>query len=143
MIKTLLFLLFLEAANCVISDPLEIRQFHLAVNLELISETSANASVGDLNGDGVLIGEKTLAPGAIAIGDMNRDGMLDIVIGYALAPSAVFFNNRKGTDFHQVRFGDGKGGVYGIALDDLNNDQYPDIVVARSEAPNTVYFSSK
>ena len=74
---------------------------------------------------------------------MNRDGKADIVIGYAATPGSVFFNKGQGTDFQQVRFGDGVGAVYGIALGDLNNDQYPDIVVARSEAPNTVYFSSK
>ena len=55
MIKTLLVLLLLETAICVISDPLEIRLFHLAVDLELTSETSANASIGDLDGEGVLI----------------------------------------------------------------------------------------
>ena len=135
MIKTLLVLLLLETAICVISDPLEIRLFHLAVDLELTSETSANASIGDLDGEGVLIGDKALAPGGIAIGDMNRDGKADIVIGYAATLGSVFFNKGKGTDFQQVRFGDGVGAVYGIALGDLNNDSIPISLLREAKHP--------
>ena len=82
-----------------------------------------NASVADLNGD------------------MNRDGASDIVIGYATAPGSVFFNKGQGVDFQQVRFGDGKGVVYGIAQGDLNKDGFLDIAVGISDAPNKVYLS--
>ncbi|MGH9938529.1 MAG: FG-GAP repeat domain-containing protein, partial [Blastocatellia bacterium] len=88
-------------------------------------------------------GEKKLAPYAIAVGDLNRDGKADVVIGYVTAPGAVFFNDGSGRSFEQVRFGDGQGAVYGLALGDLNGDGYPDIVAARSDAPNVVYFSGK
>ena len=92
---------------------------------------------------GVQLGEKTLVPGAIVIGDLNRDGNADIVIGCAKAPGIVFFNDGKGRSFQPVKFGDGQGAVYGLALGDLNKDGYPDIVAARSDAPNVVYFSGK
>ena len=89
------------------------------------------------------LGEKKLVPYAIAVGDLNRDGKADVVIGYVAAPGAVFFNDGSGRNFEQVRFGDGQGAVYGLALGDLNGDGYPDIVAARSDAPNVVYFSGK
>jgi len=84
-----------------------------------------------------------LAPYAIAIGDLNRDGKAEFVIGYVRAPGAVFFNDGGGRGFEQVRFGDGQGAVYGLALGDLNGEGYPNIVAARSDAPNVVYFSGK
>jgi len=40
-----------------------------------------------------------------------------------------------------VRFGDGKGVVYGIALGDLNKDGFLDIVVGISDAPNKAYLN--
>ena len=89
------------------------------------------------------IGEKGLAPGAIAIGDMNRDGTADILIGHASAPGSIYFNGGNGTDYQLVRFGDSKGVVYGIALGDLNGDSYLDIVVGRSDARNAVYLNGK
>ena len=92
---------------------------------------------------GFSLGEKTLAPYAIAIGDLNRDGRADIVIGYVAAPGAVFFNDGSGRRFETVRFGDGRGDVYGLALGDLDGDGYSDIVAARSAAPNVMYFSGK
>jgi hypothetical protein len=89
------------------------------------------------------LGDKKLVPYAIAIGDMNRDGRADVVIGYVTSPGSVFFNDGTGRTFEQARFGDGKGEVYGLALGDLNGDGYPDIAAARSGAPNVVYFSGK
>ena len=83
----------------------------------------------------------SLAVGAIAIGDMNCDGACDIVIGYAGAPGSVFFNKGQGVDFQQVRFGDGKGVVYGMALGDLNKDGFLDIVVGISDASNKAFLS--
>ena len=85
----------------------------------------------------------TSAARTAAAGDLNGDGKADVVIGYVTAPGAVFFNDGSGRSFEQVRFGDGKGAVYGITLGDLNGDVYPDIVAARSDAPNVVCFNGK
>ena len=46
-----------------------------------------------------------------------------------------------GADFESVRFGDGKGTVYGIALGDLNQDGFIDIVAGLSEASNKAFLS--
>jgi hypothetical protein len=81
-------------------------------------------------------------PYALAVGDLNRDGKIDIVVGYVNAPSVVYFNEGSGRSFAELPFGDGKGAAYGIAIGDLNKDGWPDIAVARSGAPNAVYFSS-
>ena len=52
----------------------------------------------------------------------------------------MYFNDGTGRQFHTIRFGDGKGTVYGFAIADLDRDGVMDIAAARSEAPNVVYF---
>jgi hypothetical protein len=81
-------------------------------------------------------------PYALTVGDLNADGLIDIVVGNVEAPSVVYFNDGTGRHFTPVKFGDGKGTVYGLAIGDLDGDGVQDIAVARSEAPNVVYFGS-
>ena len=81
-------------------------------------------------------------PGALAVTDLNRDGRPDIVVGYDETPGSVYFNTGPHT-FHEVRWNDGKGAVYGMAFADFNGDGWPDIVAARSDAPNAIWFSTK
>jgi hypothetical protein len=90
----------------------------------------------------VPLGTVHATPYALAAGDLNRDGKIDIVVGYIDAPSVVYFNEGTGRSFAAVPFGDGKGAVYAIAIGDLDKDGWPDIAVARSGAPNVAYFSS-
>jgi len=90
----------------------------------------------------VLLGTVKAAPYALAVGDLNRDGKIDVVVGYIDAPSVAYFNVDAGRRFAAVPFGDGSGTPYGIAIGDLNKDGWPDIAVARSGAANVVYFSS-
>jgi len=94
---------------------------------------------------GATLGDPKLPTGAVHIADLNRDGLLDVVIGYydAGPTPAVFFNNGAGTSFTRVAFGDGRGAVYGIAVGDIDGDGFPDIATARSDAPNMLYFSGK
>jgi FG-GAP-like repeat len=93
--------------------------------------------------DAALISADSIAAGAIAIADLNKDAAADIVVGAAEGPGTIFFNAGKETPmrFESARWNDGKGTVYGVAIGDLDGDSWPDLAVARSEAPNAVWFS--
>ena len=90
---------------------------------------------------GVALSSGKVSPYALAVGDLNGDGRMDIIVGNVQAPSTIYFNG-SGRHFTPVQFGDNKGAVYGFAIADLDRDGLADIVVARSEAPNAVYFAS-
>lgn len=94
---------------------------------------------------GTTLGDPALPTGAVHLADLNRDGHLDVVIGYydAGPTPAVFFGDGSGAVFTRVPFGDGEGAVYGIATGDINGDGFPDIATARSGAPNMLYLSGK
>jgi hypothetical protein len=82
-------------------------------------------------------------PYAIGVADLNRDGLPDIVVGHVELPGSVYFNTGRGHSFHEVRWNDGKGTVYGLAFADFDGDGWPDIVAARSDAPNGIWFSTR
>jgi len=64
-------------------------------------------------------------------------------VGYVEQPGSVYFNTGRNGTFHEVRWNDGKGTVYGMAFADFNRDGWPDIVAARSDAPNAIWYSTK
>lgn len=78
---------------------------------------------------------------SIAIGDLNRDGKPDIVVGYQNARGSIHFNQSSANQFHEISWNDGQGAVYGLAIGDLDGDGWPDIAGARSDAPNAVWFN--
>jgi len=80
-------------------------------------------------------------PFALAVTDLNRDGRPDIVVGYVEMPGSVYYNTGPHS-YHEVRWNDGKGTVYGLAFTDFDGDGWPDIVAARSDAPNAIWFST-
>jgi hypothetical protein len=102
-----------------------------------------NDKAGQLRA-GVLLGDPALPTGAVHIADMNRDGHLDVLIGYYNPgpKPVVFFGDGSGARFTRVEFGDGRGAVYGIDTGDIDGDGFPDIATARSQAPNILYFSA-
>ena len=126
------------------------------------SETSANASFGDLNGDGkpdiIAANRYGMTPDfnhdgkldVVAIDDATGiaiyvgrgDGTADFIVGDVTAPSTVYFNDGTGKNFTRVSFGDSKGTAFGGTVGDVDKDGRPDIAVARSEAPNVLYFAS-
>ena len=87
---------------------------------------------------GVSLGKEKTAPYALAVGDLNADGVTDVVVGYVQAPSVAYMHT--GATLAPVYFGDGKGTVYGFAIGDVNMDGQVDIAAVRSEAPNVLCF---
>jgi hypothetical protein len=65
---------------------------------------------------------------ALSVADLNRDGRLDILVGFAGTPNMVLFNEGRG-QFLEQRL-EGKVGTYGVAAGDLNGDGKMDIVTA-------------
>ncbi len=109
---------------------------------------SGDSALISISGDSALIstpiGRDTIAAGAIALADLNKDGTLDIVVGAAEGRGTIYFNQSRGAQLHfdSIRWNDGRGSVYGIAIGDLDGDSWPDLAVARSDAPNAVWFST-
>ncbi len=81
-------------------------------------------------------------PYALSVGDLDKDGKPDIIVGHRQSLSTIHFSNGPGRGFTAKNFGDGSGEVYGLAVADFNGDGIPDIGVARSDAPNVVYFGA-
>ena len=79
---------------------------------------------------------------AIAVADLNKDGMLDIVLRNDSTPSITLINRSDGRDFISRRIGDGEGAVYGPAIADVTGDGCPDIVAALSQARSILYVNS-
>ena len=124
------------------------------------------AEAADLNGDGLLdlvaidetkgpsiffgrqgggfdsgqpLGDSHVTPYALELADLNRDGHVDVIVGYVEARPVAYFNDGVGA-FTAVPFGDEQGVAYGFATGDIDEDGVMDIAMARSDAPNVLYF---
>ena len=82
-------------------------------------------------------------PYALNLADLNKDGLLDIVVGFVEAPGCVYYNQDQAKPFFPVGWNDGKGVVYGMVFHDVDGDGNVDIIAARSDAPNAIWFGSK
>jgi len=128
-----------------------IRRFSLNAGSELTwnaSRVTKTSNISELLNDGTgALGPRValpsgLAPTAIAIGDVNKDGFPDLVVA------------TQGTTTVTELFGDGNGGFSGrtdlnvgvfpsdVALADLNGDGRLDIVVASSSSRDLVVLPS-
>ncbi len=93
------------------------RNFHTVIALETTSETSANASMGDLDGDGDL---------DVLTSNDTPDRKL------------VFLNNGKGQFIVAGTWGVAKWSTRNAAIADMNGDGRPDVIAANRPGPSYV-----
>lgn len=144
------------------------RSFHTVIPLETTSETSANASMGDLDGDGdldivlakgrhdplidrVLLNDgkggfvaSNLGPDAdrtytAALTDADGDGDLDVLTSNDTPDrKLVFLNNGKGQFTVAGTWGVAKWSTRNAAIADMNGDGRPDVIAANRPGPSNV-----
>ncbi|XZE19230.1 FG-GAP-like repeat-containing protein [Pirellulaceae bacterium SH449] len=141
------------------------------VNLEKTSETSANASVGDLNGDGHLdivlakgrhwplhnrillndgqgnfearnLGDQPDRSYAAVLGDIDNDGDLDIVVSNDKPDKKVAYkNDGKGNFVLDSSWGDSSWNTRNISLADMNGDGFLDLIVANRKSSSYIILN--
>ncbi|MBI2629273.1 VCBS repeat-containing protein [Candidatus Pacearchaeota archaeon] len=85
---------------------------------------------------------------SLAIGDINRDGALDILTaGYLTGEHFLYLNNRTPDPFNGVggvRFAPDTGSCHSIALGDLNRDGSLDVILGtyNPNSTNNIYFNN-
>lgn len=141
-------------------------------DLESTSETSANAGLGDIDGDGDLdivlakgrhwplfnaalfnngqgafskrmeLGDAPDRTYALAVGDIDRDGDLDMIVSNDRPDEKkVLSNNGRGEFTRSGTWGNPAWNTRNSVLADLNGDQYPDLLVANRQSASYVIFN--
>jgi hypothetical protein len=147
--------------------------FGSVVPTPLRSSGGANSvAAGDVNGDGkpdIVLGKGNsqsqlyLNPGsgdftavtpapivgsggptiAIKLGDMNGDGLTDLVVANNVQSAQVFLNNGRGGFAAPFDIAISFNGAQGLALGDLNGDNMLDIVLANLGRPSQVFLNTR
>ena len=101
----------------------------------------------------VLISNKPSSPRSIKLADVNRDGLLDVMVGGAGASVRLTLNDGdalpfSGTVANQLTFAATESYVYSFAVGDVNNDGYPDVVLGKillstGDGIKTLYLHDK
>ncbi len=78
----------------------------------------------------------------IDIGDIDKDGFIDIVAANYNGKNIVYFNN-KGDGTFTKQFLDMVDYTKSIKIADMNDDDYPDIVVGNYNEPSYIYLNKK
>jgi hypothetical protein len=114
--------------------------------LNIYTNKSSVGSISFVNATNLTTGAN---PQGVAVGDLNGDGWLDLVVadnGYGSAMS-VFQNQGGGSSFSSTNYTTGTGVPYGSGPDcviaaDIDGDGRPDIAVANFYSTNVVIFQN-
>jgi hypothetical protein len=82
---------------------------------------------------------------AIATGDFNGDGYVDVVVGNAGTPNRLYLHNRTATPFAIVAgsdIGSESDDTTSIAVGDVDDDGFPDVVVGNDGQSNRLYLNN-
>jgi hypothetical protein len=80
---------------------------------------------------------------AMAMGDVNGDGSLDIAVGNGGGQSVVYINNSNGADWNtQHNFGPGSNNTLSLAMGDVNGDGRLDIAVGNGGCQSVIYINN-
>ena len=101
----------------------------------------------------ILISNKPSAPRSITLVDVNRDGLLDVMVGGASDSVRLTLNDGdaspfSGTGANELSFATTESYVYSFATGDVNNDGYPDVVLGKillssGDGIKTLYLHDK
>ncbi len=143
-------------------------------DLESTADTSANVSLGDLDGDGDLdmilakgrhwplpnrvlmndgngtflfsqtLGEQPDRTYSAALGDLDRDGDLDVVVSNDSPDiKKVFHNDGQGHFSFVGSWGEPSWNTRNTCLSDVNDDGYLDLIVANRKSVSYVIFNDQ
>ena len=78
---------------------------------------------------------------SVAVGDVNGDGIPDVIAGNIGQLNAVYFGNAERTFSSSATFGEPQSRTYAVAVADLDRDGDLDVVAANVGARNVAFFN--
>jgi hypothetical protein len=162
-IYLLLWCITTTMAHSVLAQKSGLPDFDKSILLETKSDTTANASFGDFDGDGhldlvlvkgrhwpivdcILLGDgkggirKAYNLGEIAdrsytggLADFNRDGSLDIAVSNDRDRKLIYLNDGKGNFTMGSEFGRPEWSTRNLSIADINADGLPDLILANRD----------
>ncbi len=113
----------------------------VAVTLTLLGVGPARANT-PIFGDPVWFGSGSDFAQVVAVGDVDGDGDLDLVVGGRNGRVVVYVNDGTGNYARSSEFGASRNEVSALLLADLNGDGYLDVVTG-SAGQNYVYLNQR